>query len=209
MDKTALELAWKVADAMGPGWAASEHPHGFDGSASLINIAGDSVQMTILDQAAMSPPAGDRGKVRFRGARHRDLADHYGYKFEMPSTLVTAERGPEAMAKAVLRKIVPILEEANRAARVRAIQHHAQAARVHGLAVSLCAAAGDTRGVERLATERVEDWSTQYRRIGPVGVDLDVYDGRADVAVRDVPPEMAARWLREFKAHQDAEKDPA
>jgi hypothetical protein len=199
-----LALAEQVAAAMGPGWTAGQRTYRQDDTAEIVNEHGDTVFMVIMGRGVY-PRANERGKVKFRASSDHELRDHYRWATEWPETMVSADRGPDAMARAVLRKIVPTLVENNRIGRENRTRYEADARRTQSLALRMAEALGDERALARIRQDEPTDrYKIGSDVIGPQA-EATVTGLDVDLSMRDVPADLAERFLREIKAWRDAD----
>jgi hypothetical protein len=199
-----LALAQQVAEHMGPEWTARQRDYRTNECAEIVNTDGDEVWMTV--HGARDRLAADRGKVSFSASYDYTLRDHYPYGIDHPETKVAATRGPEAMAKAVLRKVVPTLVENNQAARERAAEYAGSVQQAQALSQRLAAAIGDYDIRPSGHYGRRED--TDRFRVGPYDAMAEVQGNRvAELTFRGIPADMAERFLREVRAHRKEVSD--
>lgn len=199
-----LELAKQVAAELGPEWGARQRDYRQHECAEIVNTDGATIWMTIMGNGGYTR-ANERGKVQFRASSDHELREHYAYRAEWPETMVTATRGPAAMAKAVAAKIVPAVVENNRVGRERRAEHEADARRAHLVAMRMAQAIGDDRDLDALAKSdpntgsrhTVGSWATGLM------IQAEVRGDQVNLDLRELPVELAERIVGVVKAYRD------
>lgn len=200
-----LALAEKVAEAMTPmggTWTARQREYRIDETAEIVNEHGDAVWMEILGRSSYTRAA-DHGKIVFSTSYDQELREHYPHDVARVETRVSDTRPVEAMAKTVVRKIVPTLVEANRVARERRDAFEVSRAANQAVAERLAEVLGDERPVERLNDRHSDRFLVGYRH----QAQAEVTSSGVRLELHDLPAEMAGRILAEVAAYR-AEQAP-
>lgn len=194
-----MDLAHDVATAMSGTWTPQAHPHRAEDSALIVDHEGVTIWLEIMGQGVAHAHVGERGKVKLRAYPREDLRGHYGYSDDRPQTMVTAARGPEAIATAALRKIAPAAKQLDRAAQERRRQHEADVVKVQQTTARLHDALGDARtGTPGHGTGRAD--REQFRAYlgstldGGI-VNVDVTPSNLELTLQYLTPDQAERVL--------------